>query len=112
MATMQGVTSIAAGGSNSNVLAGLVDEFIKRPSRVRFYVVGDAAGELRATIVSGSDVLMQESPISRAARVPLVPDDLTVEDIAMPGERLTLAARNTGAGANNLFWRVIVDEVA
>jgi len=105
---IQGVTSIAAGAANVNVLSGSAFEFIKWPSLVRFYTVGDAAGELRVTIQSGSDVLMEESPISRAARVPVVPDDLTVEDVAEPGDRLKVAVRNTGAGANNLFWAVEV----
>jgi len=109
MAKIQGVTSIAASpASNNNVLAGSAFEFVKVPSLVRFYAVGDAAGELRVTIQSGSDVLLEESPVSRAARVPIVPDDLTVEDVAEPGDRLKLAVRNTGAGANNLFWAVEV----
>lgn len=109
---IQGVTSVAAGGSNVNVLSGSAFEFIKRPSRVAFYIVGDAAGEMRATVQSGAEVLMEEAPISRAARVPVVPDDLTVQDVAMPGDRLKLALRNTGAGANNTFWAVQIDEIA
>jgi hypothetical protein len=109
---IQGVNSIAAGASNNNVLSGSVFEFIKVPSMVRFYAVGDAAGELRVTIQSGTDVLLEESPISRQARFPVVPDDLTAEDAAMPGDRLKLAVRNTGAGANNLFWAVDVTPLA
>lgn len=112
MAVIAGVTNLAAGAANNNVLAGSAFEFVKRPSRVRFYVVGNAAGDPRATIQSGSDVLMEESPVSRANRVPVVPDDLTVEDVAMPGDRLKLAIRNTGAGAVDTFWRVEVTEVA
>lgn len=109
---IQGVTSVAAGAINNNVLSGSAFEFIRRKSIVRFYVVGDAAGESRATIQSGSEVLLEESPISRAARVPVIPDDLTVEDVAMPNDRLKLALRNTGAGANNVFWAVEIREVA
>lgn len=105
---IQGVTNIAAGAANNNVLSGSAFEFVKTHSLVRFYIVGDATGELRATVQSGSDVLMEESPISRAARVPIVPDDLTVEDVAEAGDRLKLAARNTGAAARDLFWAVEV----
>lgn len=109
---IQGVTNTAAGGSNNNVLSGSAFEFVKRPSRVRFYIVGDAAGEQRVTVQAGAEVLLEESPVSRAARVPLVPDDLTIEDVAMPGDRLKVAVRNTGAGANNLFWAVDIQEIA
>lgn len=105
---IQGTTTLTAGSSNVNVLSGSAFEFVKRPSRVRFFAVGDAAGEMRATIQSGADVFMEESPISRQARMPIVPDDLTVEDIAMPGDRLKLALRNTGAGSNTAFWAVEV----
>lgn len=108
---IQGVTNLAAGASNNNVLSGSAFEFIKRPSLVRFYVVGNAAGDQRVTIQSGSEVLMEESPISRAARFPLVPDDLACEDVAMPGDRLKLAIRNTGAGAVDTFWAVEVREL-
>lgn len=111
MAKIQNVTNLAAGAINNNVLAGSAFEFIKRPSKVDFYVVGNAAGEPRVTIQSGSEVLLEESPISRAARFPLVPDDLTVSDIAMPGDRLKLQIRNTGAGAVDTFWAVVVTPV-
>lgn len=112
-AVIQGVTNLAAGAINVNVLAGSAFEFIKsRMARVRFYVVGNAAGDQRVTIQSGSDVLMEESPISRQNRVPIVPDDLTCEDIATNGDRLKLQVRNTGAGAVDTFWRVEVTELA
>lgn len=109
---IQGVTSLAAGETNNNVLAGGAFEFIKRPARVRFWVVGDAAGEVRATIQIGTQILMEESPVSRAARFPVYNEDLTAEDIAMATDRLKLQVRNTGAGANNVFWAVEVTEVA
>lgn len=108
---IQGVTNLAAGASNNNVLQGSAFEFLRRNSRVRFYVVGNAAGDQRVTIQSGADVLMEESPVSRAARFPIVPDDLTCEDIGMAGDRLKLAIRNTGAGAVDTFWAVEVIEL-
>lgn len=109
---MQGVTNLAAGASTPNALAGLQGELVKRPSRVRFYIVGDAAGAARATVQSGTDVLMEEAPISRAARVPIIPDDLTVEDIAMTNDRLKIGLRNTGGAAIDIFWAVDSKEIA
>lgn len=106
------VTSTAAGATNENILTGTNCEWTARPSRVRFFLVGDAAGEGRAAIEIGGRSIMRESPLSRQARHPLKPDDLTHEDIAMPGEQIVVRYRNTGAGANNLFWAVEVDPVA
>jgi hypothetical protein len=106
MPTISGVTPIAAGASNPNVLSGSAYEFLQSPARVDFGLVGDAAGELRVTVQSGSDVLLEESPISRAARVPVWPDDFSLSDLALAGDRLKVQARNTGVASNNLFWTV------
>lgn len=108
---IQNVTTLAAGAVNNNVLAGSAFEFVSRQALVRFYAVGDAAGVARATIQSGSDVMMEESPISRAARFPITPDDLTAEDIALPGDRLKLAIRNTGGAPIDVFWAVEIHEL-
>jgi hypothetical protein len=103
---MTGVTSIAAGATNNNVLSGLAYEFAPFNARINFGLVGDAAGELRATVTTGTNVIMQESSLSRAARVPIKPDDFLLSDVVRKGERITVQSRNTGAGANNLFWAV------
>ena len=103
---MMGTTSVGAGATNVNVLAGLAYEFAPFNARARFGLVGDAAGELRVTVTTGSTVIMQESAVSRAARVPIMPDDFLLTDVLRRGERITIQARNTGAGANVLFWAV------
>jgi len=106
MPTIQGVTALLTGTTNNNVLAGSIYEYLPFNAQVDIAVVGDAAGELRIAVNSGSDTLLEESPISRANRVPIFPDDYSLTDIAMAGDRLKIAARNTGAGTNNLFWAV------
>jgi hypothetical protein len=108
MPTIKGVTNIAAGGNNPNVLAGSAFEFVGFPARVNIGIVGDAGGFLRATVQSGSDVLMEESPVSRAARVPVWPDDYDLEDVAAAGDRLKIAIRNTGVAALDVFWAIKV----
>jgi hypothetical protein len=108
---IQGVTNLAAGASVANVLTGSVFEFVRRPSLVRVWLAGDAAGLMRATVQSGTDVLLEESPISRVNRFPDV-NDLPVQDAADPGDRLKVGARNTAGVAADLFWVVEVIEVA
>jgi hypothetical protein len=106
MPTIQGVTAVLTGATNINVLTGSVYEYLPFNAQVEFAVVGDAAGEMRATVISGSDTILEESPISRQARVPVYPDDYSLVDMVGAGERLTVRARNTGAGTNSLFWSV------
>jgi len=106
MPSVQGVTSVAAGATNSNVLSGSIFEYLPYNARVSFGLVGDAAGELRVTVTSGQDVILEEAPVSRAARFPINPDDFTLADVARGGERLVVKVRNTGAGANSLFWAI------
>jgi hypothetical protein len=102
---MQGVTAILT-GATVNILAGLLYEYCPLNARVDFYLVGDAAGELRATIITGNNAVMAESPISRAARFPLKPDDFTMNDVVRAGEKMTINVRNTGAGTNSIFFAV------
>ena len=108
MPTIQGVTSTGAGATTQNVLTGSVYEYLSFNAQVEFGIVGDAAGEGRVTVLSGSDTVLEESPVSRQARFPVYPDDYSLVDMVGAGERLVVRHRNTGAGANNLFWAVRV----
>ncbi len=108
MPTIRGVTNLAAGLSNNNVLAGSAYEFLPSHARVDIAVVGDAAGTMRATVQTGADVLLEESPVSRQNRVPVWPDDYDLSDVGVKGDRLKIAIRNTGGVAVDTFWAVRV----
>ena len=112
MPTIRGVTNILAGAANNNVLAGSAYEFLPVNARVDIGITADAAGAMRATVQSGSDVLLEESPVSRANRVPVWPDDYDLTDIAVAGDRLKVAARNTGGVAADVFWAVRITPLA
>ena len=111
MPVIQNVTSTAAGQTTQNVLAGSVYEYLPFNAQVEFGICGDAAGEGRVTVLSGSDTVLEESPISRQARFPIYPDDFTLVDVARAGERLVIRHRNTGVAANNLFWAVRITPI-
>jgi len=111
MPAIKGVTNTAAGATNINVLAGSVYEYLPYNARLEFGIVGDAAGEQRVTILSGSDTILEESPVSRQARFPVYPDDFGLVDVAAAGERLVVRVRNTGVGANNLFWSLRITPI-
>lgn len=52
------------------------------------------------TVLSGSDTLLQESPLPiQATLYPKVPDEMYLQDVAARGELLTANVRNTTGGA-------------
>jgi hypothetical protein len=110
MPMMQFTGSLAAGATLPNVLAGSTFEFLSYDAAVQFAVIGSAAG-LVATVQSGADVLMEESPISTANRFGIFPDDFPLSDVAAGGERLKVLLRNTSAGALTYFVTVRVDQL-
>lgn len=102
--------SIGAGVTIPNVLSGSAFEFLRSNAEVSFGIVSSATG-IVATVQSGADVLMEESPISTANRFPIWPDDFDLVDVAAAGERLVVKLRNTTGGALTYFVTVKVDEV-
>jgi len=110
MPLMKFTGSVAANSTNTNVLNGSTFEFMKSNAQVQFAVLGSATG-LVATVRSGSDTLMEESPISTQNRFGIYPDDFDLDDVAEAGDRLIVSIRNTTAGALTYFVTVKVDEI-
>lgn len=106
MFTLQGTQSTAAGGQTNNVLNGSQIEFAPISGVARYYATAEAAGESRVTVFHGTMTVQQESTVSRQNRPPLVPDDFMCAAPVRRGQRIIIQHRNTGAGANTLFWRV------
>jgi hypothetical protein len=106
MYTMQGVTATLTVATTANVLTGQTFERAPFDGWARFATTAEAAGESRQTIYIGGRVVMQESTVSRAARVPVIPDDVIATAPMRKGDQLVLSHRNTGAGTNSIFWRV------
>jgi len=104
--TMQGTQQTAAGATTQNVATGQAYERAPFSGMCRVSLVGEAAGESRCSIFAGGRLVMQESPISRQNRFPVIPDDVVATFPIRQGDQITIPHRNTGAGANTIFWRV------
>ena len=105
MPRVTNATSVAAGAVNANLLTGSAYEFPDRNYWGRLALAAEAAGETRITVQVGAIVHLEESPVSRANRVPLLPDDILLDRFPCPrGKRIIVKARNTGAGANTVFF--------
>jgi len=103
-------TSIAADSTSANLLAGDINEFLGRASVVSLFCTGAAVG-LRAQLLIGQDVVIDDQTISDANRFPITPDDFLSRGGGLPGDRLTLRFRNTTAGAVVAQWRLAIESV-
>lgn len=110
MSTMTDVRSVGANAKVDNILTGKISEFVSIPSAVRVWAVASAVG-MRATIIMGEAVLMDDQEISGANRFPLDPDDRLVEIGVLPGERMVVSLRNTTGAAITVNSKVSVDPV-
>lgn len=95
---IQKEVSIAANSQNDNILSGSAFEFASADQRVSIGLTGSATG-LVATITSGSDLVLEESPIMVLTTMPLIPDHMFYNDVQAKGDRLVIRVRNTTAGA-------------
>lgn len=110
MPVLIGTTSIAAGAVVPNLLTGSIWEIPERNYWGRLAMTGDAAQAVRVTVQVGHQTQLEESQISAANRVPVLPDDMLISRFPIrKGARIILKARNTGAGANSVFWNLHLD---
>lgn len=99
-------------GANATVepLTGWQYEYLPWPALVQIGMIHDgAANSLVATVSSGSDTLMEESPVNAGGTDGVFPTDeqLDLVDEAAAGDRLKIRARETGGVATtDLMTRV------
>lgn len=101
--------SIAAGGSNSNLVAGSAFEIPRNPVLLSLGITAAATGTF-ITISTGSQLLLEESPPVVATRFPIQPDEFYFVDVMLPVDRLVIAARNpTGAAVIHRLIAIMQD---
>ena len=105
MAVIQKEISVAAGATVENALAGSAFEFLRRAAVVSIGVTAAATGTF-ATIQSGSDIVLEESPTFVKASFPVIPDEMFYNDVGTVGDRLVVRLRNPTGGA--VIMRVLV----
>ena len=114
MPLFQRTFSVAAASVLENALAGSQWEFLQFPASVQFGLVGDAnAADLRVDVYSGADALAEDMEPSAANRMPIFPDDYTLQDVAIATDRLKVRVRNLNAGAaRTIFVGVKIDDIS
>lgn len=84
-------TTMTANGT-AYPLQGSQYEFLPFDALVEFAILADTGGVVSGTVFSGSDVLMQSSPVDiLAVASPIIyPDHFALQDVAAAGERLSV----------------------
>lgn len=98
MPVIQKEVSIAAGGSNDNLVSGSSFEFARRRQVVSLGLTAAAAG-LFATLQAGADIIAEEFTPVVATRFPIIPDEMYYTDVMEVGDRLVIRVRNPTGGA-------------
>lgn len=93
------LTTMTANGL-ATPLAGNQYEFLPFDALVEFAILADTGATVNATVFSGSDVLMQNSPVDiLAVASPIIyPDHYNISDVAAAGERLNVQLQEAAAG--------------
>lgn len=105
-----GTTVVVANTTSVNLLAGDINEFLGRNSVVSLFCTGSAVG-LRAQLLIGSSVVIDDQSISDANRFPTTPDDFLSRGGGTPGDRLTLKFHNVTGGDLTAEWRLAIDPI-
>lgn len=93
-------------------LQGSQYEFPDDNAMIELALSADATGVL-ATVQSGSDVIMEESPVQLGTInvQPKYPDDFYIRFPVLAGERVKVALRDTSGAARVVLVNVIINEV-
>lgn len=97
MPLISNTVTVPANGVIANVLAGSQYEYLQFNAFIEIGLLQQAVtyGDVQATVMSGTDVLMEEGAIPQRAGAPVYPDDFQLSDEAAAGDRLTIRLRNT-----------------
>lgn len=98
MPLIQQQNSIAANATTENTLTDSLFEVIDVMSRIEFGLRAAATG-LLVDVYSGRDTVTELMTPNVGAGTPVYPDDFALIDVAVPGEKLKIRARNTTGAA-------------
>jgi len=114
MPTAKFTNVLGANAVVQNVMAGSQFEFMGRPTRIQIYAIADLADLVDIEVFFGQELQMAPAQLGVLAPLtgPIVPDDLLVDDIAAPGDRITIRLTETaGMAATNVRTLVVLTPV-
>lgn len=107
---MQDSVSVGAGATNANVISGKKYENAPFDAYGALYETGSAAG-LFSTLTVGMMNITDTARVNANNRIPIDPDDLTIEGFECPqGSLIQLQAYNSTGGALTYAFRIVLVE--
>jgi hypothetical protein len=115
MSVIQNQLSLAAGASSNNLISGSAFEFARTQQLVSIGVAATLTGAFIGITV-GADLVLEDTPpavITAATNggYPIIPDEMYYNDVAQPGDRIVIRARNPTGGAIVLSWVVQISAI-
>jgi len=104
---MTDVQSVTANTTTGNILAGKAMEFVQEPSVVTIGIAASAVG-LHATVVIGTEVVVDDQEVSSINHMPQFPNDVLAEGGAFASDRITVRLHNTTGNAITGFTKINV----
>lgn len=102
--------SIGIGATVTDILSGKNIEFSPVTGELIVSATASATG-LNLQMYAGSDEVLETSPVSAQNRVPIVPDDMVLNEVIVnQGTKLRPVITNPTAGAITIFLTVEVTE--
>ena len=92
--------------TNPNLVAGSAFEYPQQPSQVSLGVNASATGSF-VTIYAGARLIAEEFAPFVGAEFPIIPDQMYINFVILPGERLVITARNPTGGT--ITFNTMVD---
>lgn len=107
MPVIQTQTTMTANGT-ATPLQGNQYEYLPFDALVEIAILASAVSQVKATVYSGADVLMEEGPVQTgtSGTMPKYPDDFYLVDQALAGDRLSIRLREI-AGATPVVTCVV-----
>ncbi len=104
-------TTLGANAVDNNIMQGSQFEFMGRPTRVQIYALAEAGDAMDMEVFFGQELQMATAQLNVGAAAglgPIVPDDLLVDDIAAPGDRLVIRIIETAGVAASIVRTMVV----
>lgn len=111
MAVIQNQVTLAAAGSTNNLLTGSAFELARTRELLSIGVTQSVTGGFIGITV-GSDLVLEDTPPFISANYPIIPDQMFYNDVANPGDRIVIRARNPSGGSITFNFLVQISAVA
>lgn len=112
MSAVRKTVTFAANEVKPNLLQGLVEEFLSRPSAIRLYATVSAATVSVDFQVGNTRVGTDLAPGVKAAGVLNKNEDFLIQSVGAPGDRIQIRAQETGGGTPTLTYMLEISELA